>query len=198
MVVSDATAAIVEYTGTPGWWVYGMHGNPSVGFDTDGNAEFEGAVRVGSLVQNLSADKIALDDTNATTAPQDIAEMALTIVDLAKYYFKFRIWYRSSLTTNGINIRLKSAGAPTTSFLSYTIMTRNSATAQTHLTGNVFGTGLDTVTVGTANTTTYISEIEGRMIVTAGGVLVPQFATGAGTASTATVKIGSYASASSL
>lgn len=191
----DHDVAVDLFTRDQGALRFGYPGNrEALVADTDGNLTITGELTVASLAQNVRATKTATE-ANATTTPDDVDDLALSLA-VATYDFRFYIPYQQSVTGNGVDLRLKSSGAPTSSFLAYSIAVQSTDTTRTQFQKTAFDDPVQTVSVTTANKS-YLMEIFGRIIVTAAGILQPQFAIGTGTGGTVTLQP-SWASATPL
>lgn len=132
------------------------------------------------------------DEGQATTTPQDVGSLSISVPGAGVYWYEAWLPFTSSSATNGINLRLKSSGAPTTSFLSYWISVQSSNTTITTFYQDALDSAVDTTTA-TSTSTRYQGRIYGLIIATSAGTLVPQWAIGAGAAATATIKAGAFA-----
>lgn len=178
MVDLNGVLWLCTAAGTPGTWSYAV---PS-----HGSAHAPGSSDAAVVAANSI---ITSDQTNATTTPADITGLGLTVPSSGVWDFYFHLPWSSDSTGNGINLRLKSSGAPTVTTVPHSIRIQNTTTTHNTWYATTFATAQSTGTAG-ATGTSYTAEIWGRAVATTSGVLIPQFAIGGGGAATATLRAG--------
>lgn len=166
--------------GTPGTWAYAVpsHGQVHAPGSSDP-----------AVIAATSAK--ASDQTTTSATPADVTSVDVTVPGAGTYEFSFYLPWNSSNTAQGLALQLKSSGAPTNTALAYAIRIQNTTT--THNTWPLTALASSQSTATSGNTgSNYVAEIWGRIVATAGGVLVPQFAIGGGSAATVTIRAGAY------
>lgn len=177
---SDGVWWVCTSGGTPGTWAYGIgsHGSTHAPGSSDP-----------AIV--ATAATISGDQTNATATPADVTGLGLSVPGVGTFDFYFHLPWTSNNTANGIALQLKTAGAPTSTLLGFSIRIQNTTT--THNTWWLTATGSSQSTGTAGNTATiYTAELWGRVVATSSGILMPQFAIGGGSASSAAVKAGAH------
>lgn len=178
-MAADRDVAVDLFSRDPGGLRFGYPGNRYAFLvDTSGNLEVAGTISGAGMADNPSGTDVD-GAQNATTTPADLTDLGLTLAASRTYDFEWYIPYQQTATGNGIDLRLKSSGAPTFSYLAFSIRVQSTDTTHTQNQKTALNDPFQTAAVNTANKS-YLASIFGRIITTSSGVLVPQFAIGTG------------------
>lgn len=131
------------------------------------------------------------DINNATTSFADVTGYSFAVVSGVKYYFRFRIPYTSSISTEGSRWAING---PSTTYLQYDVSFNLTAAARAfHLSNNDYDE--PATASGTTNTATggdNVCWIEGVIVPSADGTVIARFAAENGGAQSITAKRNGY------